>query len=324
MAPTSIQAFLSAYVFRSRFLNQPPPGPMARRTMSGITRAGKARGRGQVKGMRWEDVDAAIAASRKDDPSPRGHRDRALLALMSDALLRVSEAAVATWGDVEHLRDKGARLTVTHSKTDQEGKGVKLYIRQRTVDLLAEWAYAYSQFARKQVPACLHDDSVIFPRMNRNSVMPHRHGQPEPMNPEACRFIIKKMARRIGLKGVSGHSLRVGGAMSLAERGVDLVKMQLAGPLEQPQPTRPLRPRDSRLRHAGVRHRLSRPAQAPPRPPAPPLGAGGVLPQTPCQDSRFRPFRMLQLARYKGRSRRRCGRGRRGRGPGARRGSAGR
>ena len=54
------------------------------------------------------------------------------------------------------------------------------------------------------------------------------------MNPEACRFIIKKMARRIGLKGVSGHSLRVGGAMSLAERGVDLVKMQPAGRWSSP------------------------------------------------------------------------------------------
>ena len=50
MAPTSIQTFLSAYAFRARILNQPPPGPMTRRTMSGITRAGKARGRGQVKG----------------------------------------------------------------------------------------------------------------------------------------------------------------------------------------------------------------------------------------------------------------------------------
>ena len=234
MAPASIQTFLSAYAFRSRILNQPPPGRMTRQTMAGITRAGKARGRGQVKGMRWEDVDAAIAASLKDDPSPRGHRDRALLALMSDALLRVSEAVVATWGDVEHLPNKGARLTITHSKTDQEGKGVKLYIRQRTVDLLADWAYAYSVFARKQIPACLHDDSIIFPRMNRNAVVPHRDGQPVPMNPEACRFIIKKMARRIGLEGVSGHSLRVGGAMSLAERGVDLVKMQLAGRWSSP------------------------------------------------------------------------------------------
>ena len=234
MAPASIETFLAAYAFRARIFNQPPPGPMARRTMSGITRAGKARGRGQVKGMRWEDVDAAIAASLKDDPSPRGHRDRALLALMSDALLRVSEAAAVTWGDVEYLPNKGARLTIAHSKTDQEGKGVKLYVRQRTVDLLADWAYAYSLFARKQIPACLYDDSIIFPRMNRNAVIPHREGQPVPLNPEACRFIIKKMARRIGLKGVSGHSLRVGGAMSLAERGVDLVRMQLAGRWSKP------------------------------------------------------------------------------------------
>ena len=207
---------------------------------------------------------------------------------MSDALLRVSEAVVVTWGDVEFLPNKGARLTITHSKTDQEGKGVKLYIRQRTVDLLAEWAYAYSLFARKQIPTCLADDSIIFPRLNRNAVVPHRGGQPVPMNPEACRFIIKKMARRIGLKGVSGHSLRVGGAMSLAERGVDLVKMQLAGRWSSP---------GLPAHYAQGFRTPSWPSLTTPEPPAQapraprlPVGSRGVLRANPMPRFPFSPF----------------------------------
>ena len=234
MAPTTIQTFLSAYAFRARILNQPPPGPMTRRTMSGITRAGKARGRGQVKGMRWEDVDAAIAASRKEDPSPRGHRDRALLATMSNGLLRVSEAAVLKWGELDPQTDGGALLHIRSSKTDQEGKGESVFLWEQTDELLSDWAHAYSLFARRQIPACLGDESIIFPRVNRSAVIPHRNGQPIGMNPEACRFVIKKMAARIGLKGVSGHSLRVGGAQSMAARDVSLPRMQLAGRWSSP------------------------------------------------------------------------------------------
>jgi len=58
----------------------------------------------------------------------RGRVDVALLSVLRDGLLRRSEVAALTWGDVE-LRDNGIGLLQLHrSKTDQEGEGVVLYI----------------------------------------------------------------------------------------------------------------------------------------------------------------------------------------------------
>ena len=42
---------------------------------------------------------------------------------MSDALLRVSEAAALLVEDIEEAEDGSGRLTIRHSKTDQEGVG---------------------------------------------------------------------------------------------------------------------------------------------------------------------------------------------------------
>ena len=47
----------------------------------------------------------------------------ALVAALSDAGLRHSEAAALTWGDVQHWDDGSGRITVVHSKTDAEAQG---------------------------------------------------------------------------------------------------------------------------------------------------------------------------------------------------------
>ena len=54
--------------------------------------------------------------------------DVALLSVLRDGLLRRSEAAALTWGDVE-LQDSGsALLQVRRPKTDPTAEGVVLYI----------------------------------------------------------------------------------------------------------------------------------------------------------------------------------------------------
>ena len=63
--------------------------------------------------------------------------DLALLSVLRDGLLRRSEAAALTWGDVE-LRDNGtALINVRRSKTDQEGEGITLYIGSQAAQALA-------------------------------------------------------------------------------------------------------------------------------------------------------------------------------------------
>ena len=53
----------------------------------------------------------------------RGKFDVALVAVLSDAGLRRSEAAALTWGDVQRWDDGSGRITVIRSKTDVEAAG---------------------------------------------------------------------------------------------------------------------------------------------------------------------------------------------------------
>ena len=54
--------------------------------------------------------------------------DLALLSVLRDGLLRRSEAAALTWGDVELRENGSALINVRRSKTDPEAEGVTLYI----------------------------------------------------------------------------------------------------------------------------------------------------------------------------------------------------
>ena len=53
----------------------------------------------------------------------RGNLDIALISLMRDAMLRVSEAAALTWTDIEYEADGTGRLLVRRSKTGRRGPG---------------------------------------------------------------------------------------------------------------------------------------------------------------------------------------------------------
>ena len=84
------------------------------------------QGRGQMVGVRWEQAEAAAAVAESSGGSVRGLRDAALLAVMSDGLLRVSEAAALEAADLEG--EGPNTLTIRRSKTDQEGAGAVQYI----------------------------------------------------------------------------------------------------------------------------------------------------------------------------------------------------
>ena len=58
----------------------------------------------------------------------RAKLDLALVAVLSDAGLRRSEAAALTWGDVQRWDDGSGRITVIRSKTDVEAQGATVAI----------------------------------------------------------------------------------------------------------------------------------------------------------------------------------------------------
>ena len=61
---------------------------------------GRDRGRGQVEGLVWQDVER-IASFAEADKTIAGLRDSAMIRLMSDCLLRVSEVVAVDVGGFE-------------------------------------------------------------------------------------------------------------------------------------------------------------------------------------------------------------------------------
>ena len=61
---------------------------------------------------------------------------------MSDALLRAAEASTLTAADIQRQADGSGLLTVTHSKTDLEGKGSTLYLGPPTMQCITAYLQA--------------------------------------------------------------------------------------------------------------------------------------------------------------------------------------
>ena len=183
-------------------------GEITQRTLAGIRREGKDRGRGQVEGLMWQDVER-IAAFAEADKTVAGLRDSAMIRLMSDCLLRVSEVVAVNVGDLNK-----ATLTVRSSKTDQEGHGESLYVCESTRRVI-------KQYRQKAGIEC----GVLFRQIRRGD-----HVQLDRLTDFSARRIIQKRSIDAGIKGfIAGHSLRVGSAVSLARAGASVVDMQVAG-----------------------------------------------------------------------------------------------
>ncbi|MDE0444173.1 MAG: tyrosine-type recombinase/integrase [Gammaproteobacteria bacterium] len=190
-----------------------PVGPRTRERLDRFCREGAGRSRGQVRGLTWEEADEMCElAEAKDDPA--GPRDAALIGVASHALLRVAEVSGLRAGDVWFEPDGSARALVRRSKTDQRGEGAVLYVGEEAADRLRAWIGAAGIQA-----------GPLFRALERDGRVSDR-----PLGPDSVRAAIKRRAKEAGIEGrVSGHSLRVGAAQSLAERGVSIAEMQREG-----------------------------------------------------------------------------------------------
>ena len=182
--------------------------PITQATLAGIRREGKDRGRGQVDGLIWQDVER-VCVYAETEGTLAGLRDAAMIRLMSDCLLRISEVVTVNVGD---LKEK--TLTLRSSKTDQEGTGESLYVCDATRNILKRYR-EHAGITR----------GALFRYIRRGD-----HIQSDRLTPHSARRIIKKRAANAGVEGfISGHSLRVGSAVSLAQAGASVVDMQVAG-----------------------------------------------------------------------------------------------
>ena len=187
-----------------------------RRVLQGISRA-HGRPQRQARPRTSEALAEVKATAKSRRPLGDGKRresaqraswrarvDVALLSVLRDGLLRRSEAAALTWGDVE-LRENGAALiNVRRSKTDPEAEGVTLYIGKQAGEALR---------AIRPAELLLDASKLVF-----------------GLSPRQIGRRVQAAARAAGRgEGFTGHSGRVGMAQDLARSGVELPALMTAG-----------------------------------------------------------------------------------------------
>ena len=205
-----------AAVHKAAGHDDPTDNEGVKRVMKGIFRA-HGRSQKQARPLTAEALAAVKATAKSRHPlgdgkrqesaeraSWRGRVDVALLATLRDGLLRRSEAAALTWGDVEFRDNGSALLQLRRSKTDREAEGVILYIGTEASQALQ---------AIRPARELLDPGTSVFGMTTRH--IGNR---------------IRAAAEAAGLgAGYTGHSGRVGMAQDLVKSGVETPTLMTAG-----------------------------------------------------------------------------------------------
>ena len=207
-----------AYVHRASGLEDPCATPEVRKTLRSVTRKEGAAQR-QAEGLTLEAFESILKTAYQPRRSRggwletprqaecRGRLDIAMISLMRDGLLRVSEVAALRWEDIVEEEDGTGRLLIRRSKTDREGEGAVVFVSASTMESLSSIRNGASE-----------RDSIFGLGQRQISMR------------------IKQAARAAGLgEGFSGHSPRIGMARDLARAGTELPRLMTAGRWRSPR-----------------------------------------------------------------------------------------
>ena len=139
-----------------------------------------------------------------EQAAERGKFDVALVAVLSDAGLRRSEASSLTWGDVQRWNDGSGRITVVRSKTDVEAQGATVAITPAAMQALDAIR-----------PAGVGAEVKVF-----------------GLSESQIARRVKAIAKAAGLADwefFSGHSGRVGMARRMAQNGAPTHEIERQG-----------------------------------------------------------------------------------------------
>ena len=214
-SPATVRRYVASIAAAHRAIGcgTTPRSPLVRLALQRMHRR-KGYRQDQAQGLTWPLRQRLLEAAG-DRPIDR--RNRALLAVAYDAMLRRSELAALQVSDLlEHLRGD-ATLLVRRSKTDSEGRGELLYLARDTVALVRAW---------------LESGGISEGRMFRSVHKGGRLGQ--RLDPSQVPRIFKEMAHQAGLPptlvdALSGHSTRVGAAQDMIAAGIELPAILQAG-----------------------------------------------------------------------------------------------
>ena len=214
-APATVRRYVASIAFAHRAAGHPnvtQEAPVALALQRMYRRHGRRQG--QARGLTWPLRQRLIEAA---DDRLIDDRNRALIAMAYDGMLRRAELTALQVVDfVEEVSGDGT-LFVRRGKTDQEGVGAAVYLAGDTVTLLRTW------LARSGV-----DAGHLF----RSVAKGGRVGRALP--PGQVSRIVKAMARRAGLPAevvaeLSGHSARIGAVQDMIASGIELAGILQAG-----------------------------------------------------------------------------------------------
>lgn len=217
-ADSTIARHLAAIAWRHRQAGEVAPQHRDPRnviadTLAGIRREHRARPTKKKSAILAADLARMIAAA--DGQGSRAIRDRAVMALGLAAALRRSELVALQLADLELVRE-GLKLTIRHSKTDQEGQGQVIAVPSgkilKPVARLNAWLAVRGGAA-----------GPLFYGTDAQGKMTER-----PMSDRAVARLVQRYAEKVGLDptALGAHSLRSGFITEAARAGASLPKMQ--------------------------------------------------------------------------------------------------
>ena len=208
-SPATINLLLSAVKWMAEYHGiDNVAGAITKPTWSGIRGENRQSGRRRADGLTWDEVERVCTVAESSE-TVAGLRDAAMISLMSDCLLRISEAVAV---NVEDIGEEGLQI--------QRGEqGDVLYICEWTRQLII-------RYRRKSGIA----SGALFRRIRFQT-----HMTEDRLGVKGAREAIRRRAVEAGVEGcISGHSLRIGSAVSLAEAGATVTEVQRAGRWQGP------------------------------------------------------------------------------------------
>ena len=208
-SPATINLLLSAVKWMAEYHGiDNVAGAITKHTWSEIRGGDKPRERRRTDGLTWAEVERVCTVAESSE-TVAGLRDAAMISLMSDCLLRISEAVAV---DVEDIGEEGLLI-------HRGEQGDVLYI--------CEWT---RQLIKRYLQKAGIASGALFRRIRfQNHVTEDRLGV------KGAREAIRRRATEAGMtSSISGHSLRVGSAVSLAEAGATVSEVQQAGRWQGP------------------------------------------------------------------------------------------
>ena len=214
-APATVRRYVSSIATLHKALRETNPMESAVVKLA-LQRMHRRRGRrqAQVQGLTWPLRNRLLEAAgdRRIDV-----RNRALLAVAYDTMLRRSELVSLEVSDLLVEADGSATLLVRSGKTDPDGRGAMLYLARDTVQLVQAWLEASGAGEGRLFRSVRKDGTVR-----------------ETLGPGQVPRIYKRMARRAGLPddivdALAGHSTRVGPVQDMIACGIELPAILQSG-----------------------------------------------------------------------------------------------